>query len=149
MKQEGTSTIDTSYLELLEKTCASPSVLESDNFKVWEEPNPSHVYSIGVDVADGVGECASCVQVVDITDLRDIRQVACYNDRFIDPDNFSKEIYEIAKIWGKPWILVERNSMGASTVAGLEHDPFYYERLVSYDAKTKIDYSKHGVQLTL
>ena len=108
-------------------------------------PDPNHVYSIGVDVSDGVGGCASCIQVTDITNLREIHQVACYNNRYIDPAHFAIELYEIACQWGRPWILCERNSMGCETIATLEREPFFYPRLVSYDGKDKIDYSKHGI----
>lgn len=142
---EGTATIDTDYIELLEQNVQMPSVLISDDFKVWKAPELTHVYSIGVDVSDGIGECASCIQVLDITDLRDIQQVACYNNRFIDPSNFAKTIYEIATMWGKPWILIERNNMGATTVKDLMSEPFFYERVVSYDGTRKPNYKRPGV----
>lgn len=143
---EGTAAIDKEFISMMESESIPPTIINTDDYKVWEVPNPSHIYTMGIDVSDGVGECASCIQVLDVTDLRNIRQVACYNNRFIDTSNFAKEIYDISLQWGKPWILIERNNMGASTVLSLEKEPFYYERLVSYDGKSKIDYSKHGIQ---
>lgn len=143
--QDGDSTIDGNLLNELKSQTTKPRILNTDEYKVWEKPQPDHVYSMGVDVSDGVGSCASCIQVVDITDIRDIRQVACYNDRYIDPQNFAKKINEIAEQWGKPWIFIERNSMGTEVVAALEREPFYYPRLASYDQKKKTDYSKKGI----
>ena len=143
--QDGDSTIDGNLLNELKSQTTKPRILNTDEYKVWEKPQPDHVYSMGVDVSDGVGSCASCIQVVDITDVRDIRQVACYNDRYIDPQNFAKKINEIAEQWGKPWIFIERNSMGTEVVAALEREPFYYPRLAAYDQKKKTDYSKKGI----
>lgn len=143
--QDGDATIDKDLLDELKSQTIKPKIINTEEYKVWEKPNPTHVYSMGVDVSDGVGSCASCIQVVDITDIRDIRQVACYNDRYIDPQNFAKKINEIAEQWGKPWIFIERNSMGTEVVAALEREPFYYPRLAAYDQKKKTDYSKKGI----
>lgn len=143
--QDGDSTIDKDLLDELKSKSHKPTILNTEDYKVWEKPDRTHVYSIGVDVSDGVGSCASCIQVIDITDARDIRQVACYNDRYIDPQNFAKKIFEIAGQWGNPWIFIERNSMGTEVVAALEREPFYYPRLAAYDQKKKVDYSKRGI----
>ena len=143
--QDGDSTIDKDLLDSLKSQAIRPKILNTDEYKVWEKPDPEHVYSMGVDVSDGVGSCASCIQVADITDIRDIRQVACYNDKYIDPQNFAKKIFEIAGQWGNPWIFIERNSMGTEVVAALEREPFYYPRLAAYDQKKKTDYSKKGI----
>ena len=143
--QDGDATIDKNLLDELKSQTIKPKILNTEEYKVWEKPEPDHVYSMGVDVSDGVGSCASCIQVVDITDVRDIRQVACFNDRYIDPQNFAKKINEIAEQWGKPWIFIERNSMGTEVVAALEREPFYYPRLAAYDQKKKTDYSKKGI----
>lgn len=143
--QDGDSTIDKDLLDSLKSQTVRPKILNTDEYKVWEKPDPTHVYSMGVDVSDGVGSCASCIQVIDITDVRDIRQTACYNDKYIDPQNFAKKISEIAGQWGNPWIFIERNSMGTEVVAALEREPFYYPRLAAYDQKKKTDYSKKGI----
>ena len=143
--EEGDSAIDKAVLDAMHMETYEPQVLNTNEYKVWHMPDPNHVYSIGVDVSDGVGGCASCIQVTDITNLREIHQVACYNNRYIDPAHFAIELYEIACQWGRPWILCERNSMGCETIATLEREPFFYPRLVSYDGKDKIDYSKHGI----
>ena len=143
--QDGDATIDKNLLDELKSQTTKPRMLNTDDYKVWEKPQADHVYSMGVDVSDGVGSCASCIQVIDITDIRDIRQVACFNDRYIDPQNFAKKINEVAEQWGKPWIFIERNSMGTEVVAALEREPFYYPRLAAYDQKKKTDYSKKGI----
>ena len=143
--EEGDSAIDKKTLDELRQYTHPPQILNSNEYKVWEAPNPKHIYAMGVDVSDGVGSCASCIQILDITDLTDIRHVACYNNRYIDPQNFAKEIYSISLQWGKPWIAVERNNMGAEVIDALSREPLYYERLIAYDNAKKTKYEKRGV----
>lgn len=144
-REEGTGAVDMGLIDDLMILTSPPHVLNTDDYKVWEQPNPKRIYAIGGDVSDGVGGCASCLQVIDITNLRDIKQVACYNSRHIDPTNFAAEISKIALHWGNPWVAIERNAMGSETISALMREPFMYDKVVSYDGKSGIDYSKGGI----
>lgn len=141
----GESAIDKELLSELRSMCKVPEILNTPEYKVWEVPDSKKIYSIGVDVADGVGGAASIIQGLDITDLTSIKQVFIYTNRYIDPTTFTKELYTIAKQWGKPWLAIERNSMGGEVVSNLMKAPYNYERLVSYSNDKSIDYEKKGI----
>lgn len=101
-------------------------------YKIWEIPDPEHVYAIGVDVAEGVGRAASVVSVIDITDLADIRLVAQYHSRYVQPAHFALRIVDIAYQYGQPLVLCERNKDGGQVIDELmkKHN---YTRVVNYD----------------
>ena len=143
--ESGESAVDKELIAEFRSMLRPPDILNTPEYKVWEKPNPKAIYAIGVDIADGVGGCASCIQVFNVTDLTDIKQAACYNNRYIDTTNFSKEVFDIAKQWGKPWLVIERNSMGGEVLGNLRKSPYNYERLVSYSADQEVDYEKAGV----
>lgn len=144
--ETGETAIDKALLAELRLEVCTPSVLNTSEYKVWEKPNPKSIYTIGVDVADGVGGCASCIQVFNITDLTDIKQAACYNNRYIDTTNFSKELFTTAQQWGKPHLAIERNSMGGEVVVNLRRAPYNYERIISYNCDKRVDYEKDGIE---
>ncbi len=143
--QDGDAAFDKAYRESMKRRTKEPSVLNTQEYKVWETPKQGHIYAMGVDVSEGVGDCASCIQVIDITDLTNIRQTACYNNRNIDPSHFAKVINDIALQWGKPWILIERNNMGIEVVDRLNGEPFYYPKLIAYDAAEREKAKRVGV----
>ena len=143
--QDGDMAFDKAYLEEMKRRTKEAPVLNTQEYKVWETPKQGHTYAMGVDVAEGVGDCASCVQVIDITDLTNIRQVACYNNRSIDPSHFAKVIFDIALQWGKPYVLIERNNMGIEVVSRLEGEPFYYPKLIAYDAAEREKAKRNGI----
>lgn len=100
-------------------------------YQVWETPNPDHVYTMGVDCAEGVGRAAAVVSVLDITSLTDIRLVAQYHNRNIQTGSFAQKVHEIAHQFGRPWVLCERNNMGGEVI-NLLTNTHYYERIVNY-----------------
>lgn len=139
------SAIDPQLLAELTENLQEPEILNTPEYKVWEKPDRRKIYSIGCDVSDGVGGCASCIQVFDITDLRDIKQVACFNDRYIDTTSFASKIHEIAKQWGKPWLMIEKNAMGHEIISLLSNKPYNYERILGYNDKDKENTIKPGI----
>ncbi len=143
--ESGESAIDKELLLDLKSNCKIPEILNTQEYKVWEAPDSKKIYAIGVDVSDGVGGAASVIQGFDITDLTNIKQVFIYANRYIDTTNFTKEIFNIAKQWGKPWLAIERNSMGGEVISTLMKHPFNYERLISYSNDKSIDYEKKGI----
>lgn len=84
--------------------------LYEGNLNIWEHPQTNRVYTMGVDVAEGLGKDASVIQIFDITDLSNIEQVAMYHSNLIDPTDFTVVVSDIAKMYGEPVLSVERNN---------------------------------------
>ena len=106
-------------------------ILEEGKYQIWKEFNKDHIYTIGVDTAEGVGRDRSTIIVFDITNLEAIEQVATYCADDISPYNFTSKCYEIACQWGSPNIVIERNNQGAQVVDGL-YNKYHYPNIVSY-----------------
>lgn len=85
--------------------------LYEGNFNIWELPQSNRVYTMGVDVAEGLGKDASVIQIFDITDLTKIEQVAMYHSNLVDLIDFTGIVKEIAKMYGNPVLSVERNNI--------------------------------------
>lgn len=125
-------------------------VLEDGHYTIWEAPNENHIYIIGVDVSEGVGEAASVIQVLDLTNLTNIKQVACYHDALIDPHFFSEKLYKIANQWGRPYLAIERNNCGGQVINALHHTYGYNKFVNIYTADSSKDrlgiYSSTGTK---
>jgi hypothetical protein len=120
--------------KLLEKATKDPiQVFETpkDKLEIWEMPQNGKVYSIGVDVAEGIGKNASTVDVLDITDIKNIRQVASYWTNTIEPKHFAVKVLEIARKWGNPPLCIERNNHGGQVIDVL-WDRYQYPNIVTY-----------------
>jgi len=143
--ETGETAIDKDMITDFRQMVKTPEIYNTSEYKVWEAPNPKHIYLIGVDVADGVGGASSVIQGLNITDLTEIRQAFKYANKFIDTTNFAKELFEISKQWGKPPLLIERNSMGGEVINALTGMPYNYERIVAYDQSEQVNYQKGGI----
>lgn len=118
--------------EQLKEDIKEPSETLFDGcMNVWRMPETNRVYTIGVDVAEGLGKDASVVQVFDVTDLSNIEQVAMYYSNIIDPTDFATVILEIAKMYGNPVMSVERNGIGVDLCNKLYYD-HHYPHFVNY-----------------
>jgi hypothetical protein len=133
--QTGESVLDEKLWDELKKQCCEPEfVFDDGKYLMWEEPKTDHIYTIGVDIAEGVGENASVVQVLDITDLTNINQVAVYHNNMISPYNFTTKLFEILQHWGSPPAAIERNNCGAQVVDGLRNQ-LGYSNLIQFAPK--------------
>ena len=103
---------------------------EEGAYKVFEAPDTSKLYAIGVDVGEGIGRAASVAQVLDITDLTDIKQVAVYGTNTVEPYHYANKLVNLCSQWGNPPLLVERNNCGAQIIDALFHKHMY-EKIVS------------------
>jgi hypothetical protein len=74
------------------------------------------------------------VQIFDITNPTEIVQVAEYHNNLIGPSEFTNVVNEIAKHWGNPLLLIERNNQGTGVCDRLASE-FMYQNLVSWGAK--------------
>jgi Terminase large subunit, T4likevirus-type, N-terminal/Terminase RNaseH-like domain len=100
-------------------------VLENGDYLIWEEPNKDKIYTMGVDTSEGLGQDYSVAQIFDITDPLKIVQVARYSCNTIDTTAWATKVYEIAKQWYKPILLVERNGPGSGVCDRLFNDLNY------------------------
>lgn len=105
---------------------SDPIMRDMDGYlKIWKLPEDDRVYIMGVDTAEGVGLDSSVVQVLDITDLNKIEQVACYANNRIDPTSFTDIVEQIAIMYGRPVMAVERNGCGGQVCDRLYIDKAY------------------------
>jgi hypothetical protein len=128
----GENALDKDQLDVMEKNAVEP-VLQDDegNYKIYKDRQDYHFYTIGVDVGEGIGRANSVIQIVDITDLTNIEQVAVYANNKLDPFNFAGKLLEIAREWGSPPLLIERNNCGAQVIDALVHT-HNYEGIIKY-----------------
>ena len=142
----GDSFIDEIFFEKLLAKATEPTYVFDDGcYKVWEEPNKDHLYTIGVDVAEGVGQNYSVIQVLDITELQDIKQVAEYASNEINPFEFTTKVRDICYHWGTPPVLIERNNCGSQVVDNLYHQ-YNYRSIVNWSPKVgQVKYDRLGV----
>lgn len=115
-----------STFEKIQKDISDPIMRDMDGYlKIWKLPENDRVYTIGVDVSEGVGDDSSVVQVLDITDLNCIEQVACYANNRIDPTAFTEIVEQISIMYGRPVLAVERNGCGSGVCDRLYIDKAY------------------------
>lgn len=119
-------------------------LFEEGHYQVWEMPDESRTYTIGVDISEGIGDAASVVQVLDITDLTEIRQVAVYHNDRISPYNFTTKLLEILYQWGSPPALIERNNCGAQVVDTLAN-VHGYENIVNFTPNKNQSIERPGI----
>jgi len=115
-------------------TLISPSKLQCIPFNdpinsnagldVFTRAEEDHEYIITVDVARGIGGDYSAFIVFDITTLP-YQIVAKYRNNEIKPVLFPSVIFQVAKEYNNPYILVEVNDIGDSIAATLNYDLEY------------------------
>ena len=142
----GDSFIDELFYEKLITAAKEPTYIFDDGcYSVWEEPDKEHLYTIGVDVAEGVGQNFSVIQVLDITNLQDIKQVAEYVSNEINPFEFTTKVRDICYHWGAPPVLIERNNCGSQVVDNLYHQ-YNYRSIVNWSPKVgQVKFDRLGV----
>lgn len=130
--QTGESSIDEVLFGHLKKGIRQPSFnLDDGKYQIFKEPDPSGVYIVGVDVAEGLNENYSSIQIFDFQDLTNIEQVATYNSNTIPPIQFTKKLHEILLQWGSPLVSIERNNCGAQVIDQLFFT-YNYTNIVTY-----------------
>lgn len=143
--EQGQSAIDGSLIEELKASARKPKIiLEDDSYKIFKEPITGHIYTIGVDVSEGIGQASSVAQIFDITDLTKIEQVAIYHNNKIDPHTFASKVFMIANNWGRPPLLIERNNCGGQVIDALIHN-YQYMNLIDYVPGKTISDIRRGI----
>lgn len=143
--ESGQSAIDGGLIEELKASAKKPKIiLEDGDYKIYKEPIEGHIYTIGVDVSEGIGQASSVIQVFDITDLTSIEQVAIYHNNKIDPHTFAGKVFMAANNWGRPPLLIERNNCGGQVLDALIHN-YQYTNIIDYvPGKTASD-TRRGI----
>ena len=91
---------------------------------IYSRAEKDHEYIITVDVARGIGGDYSAFIVFDITSVP-YQIVAKYRNNEIKPVLFPSVIFQVAKEYNNPYILVEVNDIGDSIAATLNYDLEY------------------------
>ena len=120
-------------------------------WRIWQKPQPTHIYAIGVDTAEGKGRDASCAQVIDCnTGI----VVANYWSTAIDEDNYAAEIYKAGYYYNKARVIIECNNTGSAVITNLSgvysgslRYPYLYKRY-EYDEFTKKKTKQIGYRTT-
>jgi hypothetical protein len=134
-----TSAVGTTVIERFKKLKRDPIwVSEDGEYSVFEYPDPSQLYVVGVDVSEGIGRASSVAQVLNVTDLQNIKQVAVYGSAVIEPYHFANKLNILGMSWGLPPILIERNNCGSQVIDALYHN-HNYEKIVSYSKISEQD----------
>lgn len=103
--------------------------------RYYEKPQKKRVYTIVVDVSEGLGQDFSTFSVVDVTEIP-YKVVATYRDNEVKPIFFPTLIVAEAKKYNDAFILVEINSIGLQ-VADIIHYDLAYENLIKIQLKGK------------
>lgn len=129
----------------LEETDTEVNFIEAPhgNLRIYEWPEDGKKYTIGSDVAEGVGadESASCV-----LDVETNNTVAVFNSGKIDPDQFAIFNKQLGIFYNYAFVGIECNNSGFSVVSDFikiypNNKVYFYFRL---DEKTKKQTKKFG-----
>ncbi len=145
--EDGQSAINLEVIERLKKLCHPPAhSFDGGEYKIWCPAEPDHIYSFGVDVAEGVGQDWSVVQILDITDPTNIIHAGQYAVNYIQPFVFAEKLNQIARSWGRPFLCVESNKEGSQVLDALINI-HNYDNIVTYTMKNdkRGYYQKPGI----
>jgi len=102
----------------------SDPITSNAGLDIYQRAEENHEYIITVDVARGIGGDYSAFVVFDITTMP-YKIVAKYRNNEIKPILFPSIIFQVAKEYYTPHILVEVNDIGDSIAATLNYDLEY------------------------
>jgi len=105
-----------------------PKQEREDGLKVYYEPEPEHLYFMGVDVSRGQDLDYHAVTIVDVT-AAPYKVVAQYKNNQLSPYLLPNLIYAMGKRYNDAYILTEVNDLGQEIVDIL-HNEFEYENLL-------------------
>jgi hypothetical protein len=139
--ENGTAALNAAVIERM-KSEAHPAVYSFDGgeYFVWKEKQKDRIISIGVDVAEGVGQDYTIAQIMDITDPNEIEQCAVFASNKMQPWVFAEKLNQIARSWGRPFLCIERNKEGGQVLDALIN-VHNYDNIVSFNMKN----DKRGV----
>lgn len=118
--------------ESLNNLTSKSPIHSHDGLSQYVKPEESHTYTLTVDVSRGKGIDYSTIQVIDVTSMP-YKQAACYRNNLVSPPDFSKIVYEIAKLYNNAPILVEINDIGEE-VPRIIYNEYEYENVLSTES---------------
>lgn len=143
--EDGSSALNLQVIEKLKNMCKNPTYsFENGDYKIFREPERGKIYSIGVDVAEGVGQDYSVAHILDITDPLHIEHCATFATNKMQPYIFAEKLNQIARSWGRPYLCIERNKEGGQVVDAL-WEVHKYDNIIHYTMKN----DKRGVYQNL
>lgn len=105
--------------------------------------NPDKTYICAGDPSDGTGSDYSVVYILDITNFKNIRVCAKYASNTISTTEFAYVVYYMCKEYHNPYVMMERNGIGASTLDALTETVFDYQRVVKMNKHFKPGIQSH------
>ena len=106
-----------SKVEELRKYIKTPTYL--NKWRIFDTFKPNHKYAISADPSEGVGKDNAAATIIDFSE-KVPTIVATFKDKRTAPDMFAHELEAIARQYGYPLIVVERNNHGHSTLQKLK-----------------------------
>jgi hypothetical protein len=106
-----------------------------NQIRYFAKPEKKRIYTIVVDVSEGLGLDYSTFSIIDVTELP-YKVVATFRSNEIQPIFFPSLIVSEAKKYNNAFILVEINSIGLQ-VADIIHYDLAYENLIKIQLKGK------------
>jgi hypothetical protein len=127
----GQTALNAELIKKLKAACRA-TVLSFDNgeYQIWTEPKPNRIYSIGVDISEGVGQDWSIAQILDITDPLEIEQCGILATNSMEPYTFAERLNQVARSWGRPFLCIERNGPGGQVIDALIN-VHHYDNIVT------------------
>ncbi len=127
-------------------------VSETEDFKIYEKPDPTHKYILTADVSEGVDRDYSVISIFDVTE-RPFKHVAKYRNNQIPPEMFVDVIAKLGKKYNEALAIIETNSIGVNVAKDLwlEYEYENIVRSVERESGAKVSYggqSKLGVKTT-
>lgn len=119
---------------------------------MWDPPERSANYAIGVDVAEGVGKDRSVIEVLRIGDIkRPDEQVAEFASDYHDPIDLAPVVAELGRFYSgadglEAVVIVEANGLGDGVILALnthlEYGNLFQWKV--YDRTTKLETNRLG-----
>ena len=105
-----------------------PKQEREDGLKVYYEPEPKHIYFMGVDVSRGKDLDYHAITIIDVT-AAPYKVVAQYKNNELSPYLLPNLIYAMGKRYNDAYILTEVNDLGQEIV-DIMHNEMEYENLL-------------------
>ena len=103
-------------------------IVDHNGLKMYNEPEPEHVYFCIVDVSRGKGLDYSAFHIIDATKMP-YKQVCTFRDNMLTPIEYTEIIHRICKKYNEAIVLVEVNDIGEQVPALLLHE-YDYENIL-------------------
>ena len=102
---------------------------KADSVKIFKEPQPNHIYTIGVDTSRGIGNDYSAFIVIDCS-IVPYQVVATFRNNTISPMLYPNVILQAARKYNNAFCIIEINDIGQQVADILHHD-LEYENIMT------------------